>query len=363
MSTSTSKKKIILTGGHHNSALVVAKDLIRLGHEVIWFGHRYASHLDKHDSAEYVEVTGAGIPFFELNAGKIGRAPKLSSLLKIPGGLYQAHELLRRLKPDCVLSFGSYLGLTTALSAYSIKIPVFIHEQTTVAGTANQLAARFGRRVYLTWESSLAWFDKKKALVVGLPLRDKLLEKHAGKFFKNSSPTILIVGGKQGSHTINSLIFSHLKPLLSQYNLVHQTGTSSATGDYQKAQHLHESLSPDLAAKYEPRGYLDEDELAPLLSSSDLVIGRSGAHTTYELGILGKKSILIPFLATPKREQLHNARMLESAGISSIILESELSYQALTDLIDRKLGAPTPPPLPLPKDASHKLISDLLSFL
>jgi cell division protein FtsW len=57
---------IVITGGHHNSALVVAKELISRGHQVVWLGHRQSSRGDTIDSAEYIEVKAAGIPFHDL---------------------------------------------------------------------------------------------------------------------------------------------------------------------------------------------------------------------------------------------------------------------------------------------------------
>ena len=66
-------KTIIFTGGHHNSALVVAQKLRTQGHKIIWVGHKFTMRGDKQISAEYQEVTGSGIPFYELKTGKFYR--------------------------------------------------------------------------------------------------------------------------------------------------------------------------------------------------------------------------------------------------------------------------------------------------
>ena len=60
--------KIIITGGHHTSALVVAKKLLKKSYQVYWFGHRHTINEDRSLSAEYRQVTAAGIPFYELKA-------------------------------------------------------------------------------------------------------------------------------------------------------------------------------------------------------------------------------------------------------------------------------------------------------
>lgn len=353
-------KKIIITGGHHNSALVVAKDLIKRGVEVEWIGHRHATRHDTNDSAEYIEVKATGIKFHNLEAGKWGAGAKLASLWEIPMGVLRARKILQATRPDAVLSFGSYLGASTALSALTQSIPVYLHEQTVVGGKANIFAANFARRVFLTWESSFSSFPREKSLLVGLPLRDSILSPKKLKLFNNSHPTILILGGKQGASSINHKIFPHLQELLQDYNLIHQTGTSSVTGDYEKATSLASSLPPNLAGKYIVRGYIKENEIGNILNSVDLYVGRSGAHTTYELGILGKNSILIPFVYTHKKEQLQNARTLEKAGLASILPQSDLSYPNLVKMIKQRLSHKTLSPLDLPRDASSKILDSVL---
>ena len=40
------------------------------GWNIIWYGHRHSMWGDESDSAEYREVTAAGIKFYDLKAGK-----------------------------------------------------------------------------------------------------------------------------------------------------------------------------------------------------------------------------------------------------------------------------------------------------
>lgn len=348
--------KIVVTGGHHNSALVVAKDLSKLGHQVSWFGHRHAGAGDTNDSAEYLEVTSAKLPFYDLPAGKL----TLKKITRIPQGLFYAYGLLSQIKPDAVLSFGSYLGLTVSLAAAVKNIPIFIHEQTVIAGKANKLSARFAKRIYLTWASSVKYFPRAKCLMTGLPLRSSIVAPAPARLFGNQRPTLIVMGGKQGSHILNSLVFSHLPELLQTYNLIHQTGTSSVTQDYQKAIALKDSLPPQLNDSYRPEGYLGEAEIGTLLANCDLYLGRSGAHITYELGIMAKKCVLIPFMHTHSREQLKNARLLESSGIAQILPQSSLSFTSLKHAIETGLARPQPAPLPLPLNAARIIVQDLI---
>lgn len=350
---------ILITGGHHNSALVIAQELKSRGHKVIWIGHRYSSRGDTTDSAEYIEVKAAGIPFHDLVAAKL--VPNLTEFLRFPRGIAQTLSLLKKIHPTAILSFGGYLGGTVSLVGKMLRIPIYLHEQTVTAGRANKLIGRLARKVYLTWSESTKYFDHSKAMVVGLPLRPGILSAKAKNFFTRRRPTLLVMGGKQGAHIINQFIFQHLSELLVNYNLLHQTGTNSQTQDYETALSLQNSLG-SLADSYLPVGYISESEIGTYLASSDLYFGRSGAHITYELAVTGLKSILVPLMSTHDHEQSKNAQILVNAKQAVILGQTQLSLphfrSAVVDLATLKSVR-----LNLPKNASTRLISDLLGEL
>lgn len=354
---------IIITGGHHNSALVVAKELIKKGFNVVWLGHQFASRGDTHDSAEYLEVKWAGIPFHELKAGKLDSTPTFSEIANIPLGFIRGWRYLKQFKPVAVLSFGGYLGLATSVPAYFMGIPVFLHEQTLIAGKANVITGKFAKRIYLSWDESAKYFPPGKTKLVGLPLRSSIMTSKPKKLFDNDLPTILIIGGKLGSHTINKHIFLGLPALLLRYNIIHQTGMSSVTGDFETAVAKKNSLPVDLASHYLPTSYIGEEEIGTYLASVDLIVGRSGAHTAYELAILGKRSVLIPFMHTTGSEQHQQAKLLEQAGLATILPESSLTTPSLVQTIKHALAKPNGSPLKLPKNASILLVNDLVGNL
>jgi len=354
-------KKIVITGGHHNSALVVAKDLQKNNITVEWIGHRHAANNDRNDSAEYLEVNSSNIRFHVLKAGKLDT--NLKNLYAIPRGFYQARQYLKHISPDAILSFGGYLGLSVSLPAFLMGIPIYLHEQTLVAGKANVITGKFARRIYLSWPQSAKYFRNEKTKLVGLPLRNSILHPKPHKLFANDLPTILVLCGKQGSHKINQYIFSILDKLLLKYNIIHQTGMSSATGDYETAMARKDALPTKLAPSYHPVSYIGEVEIGQYLSSVDLVIGRSGAHTAYELGVLGKKALLIPYMHTTGREQYLQAKLLAESGNALILLESNLTSNNLLSSIEKLRQLSPATKLDLPTNASEQLIIDLLKDL
>ncbi len=350
---------LVITGGHHNSALVVAKELKSRGHKVAWIGHRYSSRGDTIDSAEYIEVTASGIVFHDLVAGKL--VPNFKELVRFPLGLAKSYELLKAIRPAAIISFGGYLGGTVALSGKALGIPIFLHEQTVTAGRANKLIGKLSKRIYLTWAQSSVYFDKSKTQVVGLPLRDTIIKGTSKQLFTRRKPTLLVMGGKQGASTLNKFVFAHLSELLKDYNLVHQTGTSSLTGDYEKALAYQAELG-SLTDCYLPLGYIGENEIGHYLYSADFYLGRSGAHICYELGVTAIPSLLVPLMSTHDHEQHKNAGILEAAGIGLILPQSELTFPHFVDKI-KELKKLSGRPMPLPKDATKVMVDSILSLI
>jgi len=328
-------KKIVFIGGHHNSALVVAKALKKKGYQVYWFGHKHTMRKDKSLSLEFLEVTREKIPFFELKTGKFYRAFNPLQLIKVIWGLAQSFYLLLKIKPQLVVSFGGYLSFPVCLSSFLLRIPFIIHEQTTRAGLANRILASGAKKILLTWSSSRKYFPQPKTLVIGLPLSEEFFSAKKPKpLFKNHLPTILVTGGKQGSHIINKNIEKNLEEILSFANLVHQTGANLRTKDFSRLKKKRSFLSPERQSRYLISKFFFEEKMIQMFKRADLVISRAGAHTVYQLAVLQKASILIPLPWAYNQEQEANALVLKKSGQTLILPQSELKDKNLLNKIN-----------------------------
>lgn len=329
-------KKIVITGGHHNSALVVAEELRKRGYEIIWFGHKYTMWGDENVGAEYKEVTKAGFKFIEIKAGKFYRTYNPAKIALIPVGFFQSLYYLLKFKPNLVLSFGGYLAVPVIVCAWLLGIPSLTHEQTVVYGLANRIISHFAKKVLVSWETSVKHFPKNKAVFTGLPLRPEIFQRQNLKYeFNHKLPTIYITGGKQGAHVINQIARESLENLLKNYNIIHQCGSSSLYNDIRKQEELKKSLSEEFKRRYVVKEYFFREEIGAVFSSCDLVISRSGAHTVYELAALGKPSILIPIPWSSRDEQLKNAQILKNHGIAEIIMQKDLYPTSLLNMIEK----------------------------
>ena len=330
-------KKIVFVGGHHTPALAVIDSLRRkypipnTQYPIHWVGHRISMWGDENVSAEYQEVTRRGIPFYDLKAGKLYKTFHPLKLIRLPFGFLQAGYYLLKIRPQLIVSFGGYLAPPVVIAGWLLGIPSVTHEQTVIGGWANQLVARFAKKIFVSWEESLKYFPKEKTVVTGNPLRHSIFEVRTPLSPKPNTlnPTIYITGGKQGSHVINVAVGQALPKLLEKYNVIHQCGGSTVFNDYENLRSQVSILGPGLRSRYILKDYFTEKEVGAVFAVADLVISRSGANTVYELAALGKPAILIPIPWVSHNEQNKNAQLLADAGSALILEEKDLSAESI----------------------------------
>ena len=202
--------KIVITGGHHTSALpIIHKLKSQLDDlEIMWIGHKYSVYGDKSETLEYKEISALGIDFFDLKAGKLYKTFDPIRLAKIPFGFVQAFYFLLKIKPDVIMSFGGYLAAPVVLAGWVLRIPSLTHEQTVVVGYANKFISKLVRKILVSWARSQKYFPKSKTVLTGLPLRNAIFSAHTERFNVNPDlPTVYITGGKTGSHILNESVY------------------------------------------------------------------------------------------------------------------------------------------------------------
>lgn len=354
---------ILFTGGHHNSALVIALSLKKQGHKIVWLGHKFTMRGDKVVSAEYQEVTAHKIPFTELKTGKFYRKTNPMELLKIAVGFVQAFFYLLANRPQLIVAFGGYLSVPVVICGWLLGIPSVTHEQTVTAGWANRATAPFVKKILLTHQSSLANYPKEKAVVTGLPIRDELLAPI--KYKKPKRPLIYVTCGKQGSQVINQALFPIIPALVEKYQVIHQTGAHTLSTDQDKARRVKKSLPLSLRRRYIHQPYFFTSSATKYLHTAKLIISRAGAHIAYELLYLNKRSVVIPISWVSHNEQMQNAKLLAQKTPSVLLTENDLNPQSLHSAIKQALQLKTDrlkkPAIYL--DAKERILKQLQPYL
>lgn len=323
--------KILVTGGHVTPAIAVIDEL--KAHEVIFVGRKYAQEGENTTSFEYQEVTRRGIKFIDLKTGRLTRTLTLRTLinfLRIPLGFVYAFKIIFNEKPDRVLSFGGYLAVPIAFWAWTLRIPVFAHEQTVIPGLANRFVAKFAKKIFISFDQTQKYFQNKKIIITGNPIRKSIFKTQKAPFsISKEKPVIFISGGSLGSHSVNIIIERNIRDLLKNYVIIHQTGSVERYEDFDRLHKLKQSLPEDLRERYFIRKHFYEDEYGFVYSVSDLLIGRSGANTFFELIAVEKPAIFIPLPWAGYKEQEKQARIFKEAGAGDIFYQEEQDEKLL----------------------------------
>jgi len=325
------QKKLIFSGGgtagHLYPGLVVSEKLKEKnpGIQITFVGG--SRELEKNIMDHH------GVHFIPLKIeGLKGKGLKIfKSLFVLPFAFFKSFALLIRIKPNLVIGLGGYSSGPIVLLASLMKIPTLILEQNLFPGFTNRTLIPRIQKAVVAFEGSLPHF-KKKGIFLGNPARPEFYALHPKK--RNATLSLLIFGGSQGSHFLNTNITSTL-PLLKdkkdELKFYHQTGSH----DFERVQ---QSYSKNDFSNVEVAPYFYN--MPYYFQKSDLVICRAGATTITELIASHKAALLIPFAKATDNHQVQNALELKKVGGAEIILESDFKPEyfakKIIDFINNK---------------------------
>jgi len=325
--------KVLITGGHPTPALALIEEIKNKKKiEIVFVGRKYPILGEKTFSFEYKEIKKRGIKFIDLKTGKLPRfftKEIFINLWLFLVGFFLAAKIVLKEKPAVIISFGSFLAFPIAFWAFVFRIPLFLHEQTISPGLANRIIGFWAKKIFLAFPQAEKYFDKKKTMIVGNPIRFKKVTPK--QKIEHQRPVIYITGGSLGSHAINLHIERILPALLKKYMVIHQIGNITKFNDFNRLKDKFKSRF------YSPFCHISEKELFSIYQKADLVISRAGANTFFELIIFEKPTIFIPLPYSASKEQWKQAEIFKEAGTGEIFNQEEES-QKLLDLIDKMIN-------------------------
>jgi UDP-N-acetylglucosamine--N-acetylmuramyl-(pentapeptide) pyrophosphoryl-undecaprenol N-acetylglucosamine transferase len=306
------------TGGHIFPALAVADILRSQGWKVTWLG------VPRSMEADLVPRHGYEMAWVRFSGV---RGKGLLRLLQLPFDLmvacWQSAAAILRHRPDVVLGMGGYITFPGGIMAATLRRPLLIHEQNSVAGLSNKLLARIAQKALSGFPDVLPraiWCGNPvRSDIAGLPDPQQRYAARSGRL------NVLVVGGSLGAKAINEVLPRALAllPPDARPNVLHQTGRqhfAAVQQSYQQAG-VQAEIKPFM------------DEMARHYADADLVICRAGALTVAELAAAGVASILIPFPFAVDDHQTRNAQFLSKHGAAVLLPQSELSAEKLAQLL------------------------------
>jgi UDP-N-acetylglucosamine--N-acetylmuramyl-(pentapeptide) pyrophosphoryl-undecaprenol N-acetylglucosamine transferase len=313
------------TGGHVFPALACARLLRDQGYDVHWLGTRRGIE------SELVPAANFPIHYIEVQ-GVRGKSP--IELLKAPLGigraLLQARRIVRELNPVFVLGAGGYVTGPGGLAAWLQRIPLVIHEQNAVVGTANRLLARLAARRCEGFPGSFANDEKRRS--TGNPVREEIFQVPDMSWDGQRRPNLLVLGGSLGALPLNRLLPEALGLMDPSVRpeVWHQCGK----------QHV----------KLTDQGYRDagvpalvEPFIADMKAAygwADLVVCRAGALTVCELAAAGRPALLIPLPHAIDDHQTANARFLAERGAAELLPQGSLTGAVLAERLTKLFTDP-----------------------
>jgi UDP-N-acetylglucosamine--N-acetylmuramyl-(pentapeptide) pyrophosphoryl-undecaprenol N-acetylglucosamine transferase len=316
MSGGSSIKLVIAgggSGGHVFPGIAIADELRRIdpGAEITFVGT--ARGLE----SRLVPASGYALEMLEVEPMVGGGAARV-----IRGGLVaaratvRARSLVKRLRPDVVLSVGGYAAGPLSLAARTKGVPLVVVEPNATMGLANKLLAPVAARVYVAF-SELAAKIGARARLVGVPLRAVFVERSAAASASaeprfsaegNVPPRVLVLGGSHGAAPLNDRLPSALARVAESFpslEIVHQTGrdrVAKVRERYDQLKVAHVDVVPFI------------EDVAAALTRADVVVARAGAITVAEVSALGRAAIFVPFAAAAGNHQYENASALARGG-------------------------------------------------
>jgi len=319
------------TGGHVYPALAVADYLRDQGISILWLGTK--------TGLEYRVVPGKGYPLLTIDVKGI-RGKTIDKWLIAPfqvlRAVIQAIFILLQNKPAAALGMGGFASAPGGIAAWLLRIPLLIHEQNSIAGTANRLLSPMAKVIMEGFPNTFK--SDHKVRTTGNPVRREIMDRQGNggrsESFHDRNFHLLVLGGSQGAKAINDTVPVALTSIGGNLDIQvwHQTG---------------EAHYEDVKDLYKHHGLLEKvrvdafiEDMAKAYNWADLVVCRAGAMTIAELCISGVPSILVPFPFAIDDHQTSNARYLSNKGCALLIPEPELEANGLAKNIAEILGTP-----------------------
>jgi UDP-N-acetylglucosamine--N-acetylmuramyl-(pentapeptide) pyrophosphoryl-undecaprenol N-acetylglucosamine transferase len=260
--------------------------------------------------------------------GKIRRYFSFKNIIdifKVPVGIVQSLWFLFFCAPDVVFSTGGYGSLPMAIAALVLRVPFLLQELDAVPGLVSKVTSKWALEIFTAFPDT-THFPKNKSIFVGNPIRLSLLNGDINTAaitfaLRQNKPLLLVLGGSQGSQTINQLILDLLPELIADFEIIHQTGLAHQKETQLQAKAM---LDEEKQRYYHCFAFLNEAQLSHALKACDLVISRAGSGAIFEIAANAKPMILIPLMGSAQDHQVKNAYKVAEYGAALVIEEQNL---------------------------------------
>jgi UDP-N-acetylglucosamine--N-acetylmuramyl-(pentapeptide) pyrophosphoryl-undecaprenol N-acetylglucosamine transferase len=304
------------TGGHVIPALAIGQELRDAhGAEVRFVGTARG--------LETKLVPEAGFPLELVRSGQLKNVSlmtRVRTLLDLPLGVLHCVRLLREFRPQAVVGVGGYASGPAMIAAVLMRVPTLAYEPNAVPGLTNRLVGKQVSAAAVNFAQTAKYF--RNAEVTGVPVRPEIFDLPARAV--GAAPHLLVTAGSNGALIFNETmpkIVAQLLDAVPGLTIMHQSG----------ARRLEETraefaASGADAARWSVEAFLTD--MPAQYGAADLVLARAGS-TIAELCAAGKPSLLVPLPTAADDHQRMNAEVLAEAGAAVMLLQKDVTAEAL----------------------------------
>lgn len=292
------------SAGHILPALALAKQIKQLEPkaEIVFIStnsaldHKLLS--TNHDINKHIPYTLTNIPY-----RKPWRLP--SFCMQFVRTLTKSYTLLKDTRPERIISTGGLIAMPVCLAGWWLNIPIDLYELNAEPGMAIKALSKLATHIYYCFDETAEHLPQAKRKKTEYPLYISLntaSKSYDELNFDDTKRTIFVLGGSQGSETLNLALKNALLEnyeLANSVNIIHQIGNAEHHLDTWRAWYAKHNI-PAYVFAY-------ESTCVPYYKLADVVICRSGAGTLFELEALQKHCITIPLETKSTQHQVTNA--------------------------------------------------------
>lgn len=231
----------------------------------------------------------------------------------------------------CIFSKWWPGSVAVGIAAWSLGIPLYIHESDTIPGRSNRILGTFATKIFLGFESANKYFDEKKCEVTWqilgtsfakeVPKGRRILPKKQEKIsptplykeglsWKTDKPHLLVICWSQWARVIFEAILENFSSD-SEYEWILTLGklNGNMKKDFEKMNNT------------QVIEWISQEDIAYLLQNTDIAITRWSATTLAEIDTFWIRKIIIPLPYSSWNHQYWNAKEYEKTW--DILLEQK----------------------------------------
>ncbi|MEP2830493.1 undecaprenyldiphospho-muramoylpentapeptide beta-N-acetylglucosaminyltransferase [Parvibaculum sp.] len=322
------------TGGHLFPGQALAQELRRRGRKIVLMTDERVQRFDRlFPEADFYAIPSA-TPSGKGLAGLVKAAPAILA------GVARSFAILQRVKPAALIGFGGYPTLPPVAAAILRGVPACVHEQNAVLGRVNRLVAPHVEAIASTFDKPkfLKARDAGKLVLTGNPVRDAVIAQAGAPYdapVAGGEVRLLVFGGSQGARVMSDIVPAALARLPEEVRKRLRIVQQARPEDMERVGKVYAQagIAVELNSFF--------DDMPERIAACHLVVGRSGASTVSELGVIGRPSILVPLPHSLDNDQKANAEKLANAGAAWMIEQKDFTEDAFAHRIEQLFAAPS----------------------